>query len=95
MIKAILWDNDGVLVDTEHLYFLATKNILASVDVTLTEEMYIDLLLVQGKGAWHLAEAKGITPAKIVELRNERNAQYIKLLKSQARLESLMAWKQY
>jgi hypothetical protein len=54
--------------------------------VTLTEEMYIDLLLVQGKGAWHLAEEKEITPTIIVELRDERNAQYIKLLKSQSRV---------
>jgi HAD superfamily hydrolase (TIGR01509 family) len=86
MIKAILWDNDGVLVDTEHLYFLATQQILASVGVTLTQEMYIDLLLIQGKGAWHLAEAKGITPADIIELRNRRNTQYIKLLSSQAKV---------
>ena len=31
MIKAILWDNDGVLVDTEHVYFEATQHVLASV----------------------------------------------------------------
>jgi HAD superfamily hydrolase (TIGR01509 family) len=86
MIKAILWDNDGVLVDTEHLYFLVTQQILATVGVTLTQEMYIDLFLIQGKGAWNLAEEKGITPAHIVELRNQRNAEYLKLLSSQARI---------
>lgn len=86
MIKAILWDNDGVLVDTEHLYFLVTQQILATVGVTLTQEMYIDLFLIQGKGAWNLAEAKGITPVHIIELRNQRNAEYIKLLCSQARI---------
>ncbi len=36
MIKAIFWDNDGVLVDTERLYFLATRHVLATVGVTLT-----------------------------------------------------------
>jgi beta-phosphoglucomutase-like phosphatase (HAD superfamily) len=26
MLKAILWDNDGVLVDTEGLYFQASRD---------------------------------------------------------------------
>jgi beta-phosphoglucomutase-like phosphatase (HAD superfamily) len=51
MIKAILWDNDGVLVDTERLYFLATQYVLATVGIPLTTAQYIDLFLVQGKGA--------------------------------------------
>jgi len=29
MIEAILWDNDGVLVDTEEMFFLATRDTLA------------------------------------------------------------------
>jgi HAD superfamily hydrolase (TIGR01509 family) len=86
MIKAILWDNDGVLVDTEHLFFLATQKILASVGVVLSQEMYVDLFLVQGKGAWHLAEAKGITPANVIQLRIQRDAQYLNLLSTQAKV---------
>ena len=31
----ILWDNDGVLVDTEGLYFQATRDVLRSVGVWL------------------------------------------------------------
>src|SRR5262245_50502101 len=42
MIKAIFWDNDGVLVDTENLYFLATEQVLATVGIPLTKEQYID-----------------------------------------------------
>jgi beta-phosphoglucomutase-like phosphatase (HAD superfamily) len=60
MIKAIFWDNDGVLVDTERLYFRATQHVLATVGIPLTKEQYIDLFLVQGKGAWHLAADKGL-----------------------------------
>ena len=80
MIKAIFWDNDGVLVETEHLYFQATQRVLASVGIPLTEEEYIDLFLVHGKGAWHLAEAYGIAPADIDRLREERNALYSQCL---------------
>ena len=76
MIKAIFWDNDGVLVETEHLYFQATQQVLASVGIRLTREEYIELFLVQGRGAWHRAEEHGIAPDRIEQLRNERNALY-------------------
>jgi HAD superfamily hydrolase (TIGR01509 family) len=80
MIKAIFWDNDGVLVDTERLYFLATQQVLATVGIPLTKEQYIELFLVQGKGAWHLAAEKGVSPRAIEQLRNERNTLYSTLL---------------
>src|SRR5687768_16359321 len=71
MVEAIFWDNDGVLVDTEHLYFEATRRVLASVDIPLTEEDYRELFLVQGRGAWHLAEARDVQA-----LKQQRNALY-------------------
>lgn len=74
--KAILWDNDGVLVDTEQLYFRATREVLASVGIDLTREMYVDLFLVNGKGAWHLAEQAGITRTEVEMLRRRRNDVY-------------------
>jgi HAD superfamily hydrolase (TIGR01509 family) len=80
MIKAIFWDNDGILVDTEHLYFLATKQTLAVTGIELTEEQYRDLFLVQSKGAWHLAEEKGVSLQEIGRLRRERDLLYSKLL---------------
>src|SRR5215470_13094598 len=80
MIKAIFWDNDGVLVDTERLYFLATQQTLATVGVPLTKEQYIALFLVQGKGAWHLAAEKGVSPSAIEQLRHARNTLYSTLL---------------
>jgi HAD superfamily hydrolase (TIGR01509 family) len=80
MIKAIFWDNDGVLVDTERLYFLATQQALATVDIPLTQEQYIELFLVQGKGAWHLAAEKGASPSTIAQLRHARNTLYSRLL---------------
>jgi HAD superfamily hydrolase (TIGR01509 family) len=75
MVEAIFWDNDGVLVDTEHLYFEATRRVLASVDIPLTEEDYRELFLVQGRGAWHLAEAR-----EVQALKQQRNALYAELI---------------
>ncbi len=76
MTKAILWDNDGVLVLTEHLYFEATRRVLRSVGMDLTEAQYIELFLVQGRGAWHLAKDQGVPAQTIERLREERNALY-------------------
>ena len=76
MIKAIFWDNDGVLVDTERLYFLATKKILSKEGIHLSKEQYHDLLLVQSKGAFVLAGQKGFSQADIETLRSRRNALY-------------------
>jgi HAD superfamily hydrolase (TIGR01509 family) len=80
MIKAILWDNDGILVDTERLYFQATQQTLAKAGVQLTEEMYLDLFLVKAKGAWHLAEAKGIPKEDVDRLRADRGRLYLSML---------------
>ena len=76
MIDAIFWDNDGVLVDTEHLYFEATRDVLDTIEIPLTEDDYRELFLLQGRGAWHLAEARGIPPPEVEALRQRRNARY-------------------
>jgi HAD superfamily hydrolase (TIGR01509 family) len=80
MIKAIFWDNDGVLVDTEGLYYLATRQVLETVGVSLTKEQYVELLLVQGKPPWYLAAEKGVTPDEMERLRDRRNDIYTELL---------------
>ena len=39
----VLWDNDGVLVDTEGLYFQACKEVLSGVGIDLTLEQFMSL----------------------------------------------------
>jgi HAD superfamily hydrolase (TIGR01509 family) len=86
MIKALFWDNDGVLVETEHLYFQATRHVLETIGVALTEADYIQLFLVEGRGAWHLATEHGIASGDIERLRNVRNALYAEWLAEAPRL---------
>jgi HAD superfamily hydrolase (TIGR01509 family) len=82
-VKAIFWDNDGVLVDTERLYFAATRQTLATAGINLTKEMYVKFNLIQGKGAWHLAKENGISAHEIEQMRDARNSLYGKLLGQQ------------
>src|SRR5262245_44978933 len=79
-VEAIFWDNDGVLVETEPLYFEATRRVLATSGVELTEQQYLELFLIQGRGAWHLLEERGAGADDINRLRDERNALYTRLL---------------
>jgi HAD superfamily hydrolase (TIGR01509 family) len=78
MIDTILWDHDGVLVSTEHLYFQATAEALAEAGVTLTLQQYQQFHLVESRGSWHLAEH--LSETEVDRLRRARNARYIEML---------------
>lgn len=78
--EAILFDNDGVLVDTEALYFLANREALAPVGIALEPSDYVELFLRTGRGAFHLAEARGVSPAEIAGLRAARDRRYGELV---------------
>lgn len=45
----ILWDNDGVLVDTEGLYFRATQTVLQTMGISLTPEQFKEISLPGAK----------------------------------------------
>lgn len=81
MFKAILWDNDGVLVDTERLYCEATREILGTVGIDLSDDEYRELFLKHNSGAWHLAAAQGRSDDEVAHLREKRNALYGTLLR--------------
>jgi HAD superfamily hydrolase (TIGR01509 family) len=80
MIQAILWDNDGTLVDTEPLYFQATREALAAVGVELTEQLYVRISLGEGRSMFDLAIERGVSAGDVERLREERNARYAELL---------------
>ena len=80
MFKAILWDNDGVLVDTEHLYCEATRQVFAGAGIVLGDDDYRDMFLTGNMGAWHRLTAQGRPPADIARIRDERNEIYSSLL---------------
>lgn len=81
--RAILWDNDGVLVDTERWYFDACREVLARVGVTLTAKLYLEHWLASSGGIGHLASAHGIDDERIAELQSERDALFQRHLDEQ------------
>ena len=78
----VLWDNDGVLVDTEGMYFQACKEVLGSVGIDLTLDQFKDISLRRGESTFVLVTEQGIDADEVPRLREERDRVYASLLAS-------------
>ena len=78
----VLWDNDGVLVDTEGMYFQACKEVLGSVGIDLTLAQFKGISLCRGESTFVLATEQGIDADTVSRLRKERDGIYAELLAS-------------
>jgi len=79
----VLWDNDGVLVDTEGLYFRATQAALADVGVELTAEQFKEISLRRGESVFLLAAEQGVPAEEIACLRAKRDRVYAEFLRTE------------
>jgi HAD superfamily hydrolase (TIGR01509 family) len=82
MLQAILWDNDGVLVDTERLFYEANRDLFRPLGLELTEQHFFDWYLADNRGAWHLLEP-ALSAARMEERRAHRNRVYALRLASE------------
>lgn len=79
--KYILFDNDGVLVETEPLYFEANVKALKELGITLTFDRYMKIM-ARGGTAWEVALEAGITKETIDKKRFQRDIYYQELIKT-------------
>lgn len=78
----ILFDNDGVLVDTERLFFEANRRILASLGLELTESLFSEYSLTRGVTPLELAFERGVLAREQFAPRlAERDDEYEALLR--------------
>lgn len=81
MKKYILFDNDGVLVETEVWYYEASKRALKEFfDVDIEFNDYMDMMTA-GKGVW--VAALNATDAEKTIARNQRDIYYQEYLRSE------------
>lgn len=76
----ILWDNDGVLVDTERHFFRASQMVLEAEGVHLSQKEFTKISLMQGGSVLKLLTPLGFTPEQIENKRLARNQLYDKYL---------------
>jgi HAD superfamily hydrolase (TIGR01509 family) len=81
--KYVLFDHDGVLVDTEFWYFRAGERALADIGFTLDAEQYLRDMN-QGAGTWSQARAAGVDERAIDRQRASRDAYYQEYLRTEA-----------
>lgn len=86
MISAILWDNDGVLVDTEQIYFEVNRDYLRRHGIELSEDDFFAWYLNDNCGPWHLLEERGTTRQQIDSYRQERNVLHLERLNNETAL---------
>lgn len=79
----LLFDHDGVLVNTEHLYLQAIQEQFATLGIHLAEADYLNGM-AYGADPWALAREAGCNEAAIDHLRDARDTGYQQLLRTQS-----------
>ncbi|HPJ95925.1 MAG TPA: HAD family phosphatase [Syntrophales bacterium] len=75
MIKAVLFDNDGVLIDSESVFFTLTREALATAGAELHPSYLARQYLGNGLKSMEVAESLGLVrsiAAGVIEARNRR-----------------------
>lgn len=78
--RAILWDNDGVLVDTEKWFFEANRLELAAIGVTATWAQFEEVNQKRGVSLLSLSKLEG---EELRALYKRRDARYSELLRTE------------
>lgn len=82
MINAVLFDHDGVLMDTESVFFEVTREALAGAGVCLTPEHWARFYLGHGRSSRQIAEGLGLSQAQTEEVIQGRNRTFRERLKA-------------
>ena len=83
MKKYILFDNDGVLVETEPWYLKASQKALKEFfDFEFSKDDYMNLM-INGGSVWQGVEALGASTSEVNTARDKRNQYYQEYLKNE------------
>ena len=75
MKTTILWDHDGVLVETEPWFFKATQISIRALGVHLEKSDYLTDM-ASGRSAWERAREMGATEEEVALHKSKRNTRY-------------------
>lgn len=81
----VIFDLDGVLIDSEGLYYRAYSEVLKPYGVTVSQEEYEQHWIATGTGPEYIVAKHGL-PVSPDELRKLRSPVYLKLLEQEVRL---------
>ena len=76
MARAILWDLDGTLVDSEEFHWLSWKDVLARAGVTVTHEQFLECFGMKNDPIMRTWLGAGYTPERSARLAEAKEAFY-------------------
>ncbi|MBF0586536.1 HAD family phosphatase [Prosthecochloris sp. N3] len=82
MIKAVLWDNDGLLLDSEAVFFELTRSAFAAAGYVLTPEYWGREYLGRARRTREVALEFGMSQQSAAELIAERDRRFLEKLQS-------------
>jgi len=83
MVDGIFWDNDGVLMETEHLYFQACSEALEREGVALSMDDFLEISMRRGESVLQLARLPKSGESALRDWRDER---YLAILANEAQI---------
>ncbi len=81
MIEAVLWDNDGLLVDSEAMFFELTRDAFAEAGFLLDSGFWGVEYLGHGKHSSTLARELGMSPELIGSVLEGRNEAFMERIR--------------
>ncbi len=84
-VTGVIFDLDGVLIDSEGLYYRAYSEVLKPYGVTVTQREYEEYWIARGIGPEYIAEKHNL-PVAPATLRQLRSPIFLQLLKTEATL---------
>ena len=82
MKKYLLFDNDGVLVETEKYYYEANVKALLEFGLELSFDVYMEIM-ARGGTAWEVAIKHGYSQDEIVKKRTQRDIYYQEFIQNE------------
>ncbi len=82
MKKYLLFDNDGVLVETEKYYYEANAKALSEFGLELSFDVYMEIM-ARGGTAWEVAQKHGFSKQEIDKKRAQRDIYYQEFIQNQ------------
>ncbi len=89
MLKTVIFDMDGVILDSEPLYYEAELKVMEEIGVFLTKEEHDSLVGAPSLEVWKLCKTKLDIPFTAEELDDKECQVYIDILKSQSNVEPI------
>jgi len=80
--KFLLFDNDGVLVETEKYYYEANVKALSEFGLSLAFDVYMEIM-ARGGTAWEVAIKAGYSKKEIAKKRKQRDIYYQELIQNE------------